>query len=132
VPPHLRIHEGTEKWVLREAVKGVLPEVLYKREKFAFMAPPAYTDEKKLAGIEALIGEYLSPRAVNEAGLFDPRRIEGFLDGLRRDTDPVSQTRKDAILNHLLCLQILHHRFIAGPRPGTAAVPAADRALELA
>lgn len=126
VPPHLRIHEGTEKWVLREAVKGVLPEILYRREKFAFMAPPAHTDEKKLAGIEALIGEYLSPRAVEEAGLFSPPQVDAFLDGLRRDPHPVSRTRKDAILNHLLCLQILHRRFIAAPRPGAHA---ADREL---
>ena len=40
IPPNLRIHGNVEKYVLREAVRGVLPEVLYKREKFAFMAPP--------------------------------------------------------------------------------------------
>ncbi len=35
IPPNLRIKEKTEKYVLREAMKGLLPEVLYKREKFA-------------------------------------------------------------------------------------------------
>src|SRR5690606_40743325 len=47
LPPEHRIKGRIEKWVLREAMKGILPEVLYKREKFAFMAPPAHTDEKK-------------------------------------------------------------------------------------
>ena len=50
VPPSMRIHGRTEKYVLREAMKGLLPEVLYKREKFAFMAPPAHTDPKKMGG----------------------------------------------------------------------------------
>ena len=39
---------------LREAMKGVLPEVLYKREKFAFMAPPSHTDTRKQAALRAL------------------------------------------------------------------------------
>ena len=52
IPPHLRIRGNKEKWVLREAMKGLLPETLYKREKFAFMAPPAHTDPKKMASIE--------------------------------------------------------------------------------
>lgn len=46
LPPSMRIHGRTEKYVLREAMKGLLPETLYKREKFAFMAPPAHTDPK--------------------------------------------------------------------------------------
>jgi asparagine synthase (glutamine-hydrolysing) len=118
VPPNLRIHGNVEKWVLREAVKGVLPEVLYKRQKFAFMAPPAHTDEAKQKGVGALMETYLNEDAVQDAGLFDAGRIRQFLDGYRADEDPVSLTRKDALLNHLLCLQVLHRQFIRGEKPG--------------
>jgi len=111
VPPNLRIKGNIEKWVLREAVKGVLPEVLYKREKFAFMAPPAHTDEAKKQRVEALIDEYLGESRVEEAGVLEPREVTRFLDGWRQDDDPVSLTRKDALLNHLLCVQILHRQF---------------------
>lgn len=45
LPPSMRIKGRTEKYVLREAMKGVLPETLYKREKFAFMAPRPYRSE---------------------------------------------------------------------------------------
>ncbi|MCB1230202.1 MAG: asparagine synthase (glutamine-hydrolyzing) [Verrucomicrobiae bacterium] len=112
VPPSLRIKGNIEKWVLREAVRGVLPEVLYKREKFAFMAPPAHTDEKKKAKVEALIDQYLNAKTVVDAGLLDPTRVTEFLDGWRNDTDAVSLTRKDTLLNHLLCVQILHGHFV--------------------
>lgn len=114
VPPNLRIRGNIEKWVLREAVRGVLPEVLYRREKFAFMAPPAHTDEKKKARVASLIETYLNPAEVAEAGVLDPARVTAFVDGYRSDRDPVSLTRKDALLNHLLCLQILHAHLIRG------------------
>lgn len=121
VPPHLRIKGNIEKWVLREAVKGVLPEVLYKREKFAFMAPPAHTSPDKLAKVNELVDRYLNPDALADAGILSPARTKAFLDAYRADTDPVSLTRKDTILNHLICLQILHEQFVH-QRPGGSPV----------
>jgi asparagine synthase (glutamine-hydrolysing) len=113
VPPSLRIKGNIEKWVLREAVRGVLPEVLYKREKFAFMAPPAHTSPDKKRKLDELIGEFLSPKAVKDAGIFDPPTLSRFIDDYRADTDSVSLTRKDTVINHLLCLQIMHRQFVA-------------------
>ncbi|WP_221030961.1 asparagine synthase (glutamine-hydrolyzing) [Actomonas aquatica] len=113
VPPSLRIKGNIEKYVLREAVKGVLPEVLYKREKFAFMAPPAHTDESKKAKVEELITSFLNMDTVKDAGICSPERVATFLNDYRTDTDPTSLVRKDTLLNHLLTLHILHHKFIA-------------------
>jgi len=112
VPPSLRIKGNIEKHVLREAVKGVLPEVLYKREKFAFMAPPAHTDESKKAKVEELIAGFLNPETVVDAGLCSLDKVNDFLNHYRIDTDPTSLVRKDALLNHLLCLHILHRKFV--------------------
>lgn len=119
VPPRYRINNNIEKWILREAVKGVLPEVLYKREKFAFMAPPAHTDERKKKKLEELLEEFVSPSKVADAGLLDPKAVTSFLEGYRNDPDPVSLTRKDTLVNHILCLQIMHDRFIRQPRGWT-------------
>ncbi|MCP5518048.1 MAG: asparagine synthase (glutamine-hydrolyzing) [Verrucomicrobiales bacterium] len=117
IPPSLRIKNGVEKWVLREAVRGVLPETLYRREKFAFMAPPAHTDAAKRTQVSALIDRFLNPEAIEAAGLLDSGRIDRFLRDYRQDPDPVSLVRKDALLNHLLGLQILHEEFIRRPAP---------------
>lgn len=114
IPPHYRIRNNIEKWVLREAVRGVLPEVLYQREKFAFMAPPAHTDEHKARKLNDLIETYLTPDKVSDAGLFDRSKVAQFLTDYRADKDPVSLTRKDTLINHLLCLQIMHHLFVKG------------------
>ncbi len=114
IPPRYRIHEGTEKWVLREAMKGVLPEVLYEREKFAFMAPPAHTDERKRKAVEDLVASHMTPDHVRNAGLFDVDRIEGFLQSWRTEGDPARATRNDILVNHLLGLHLLHELFVAG------------------
>lgn len=112
VPAHYRIHGNIEKWVLREAMKNILPDVLYKREKFAFMAPPGHTDNHKKHALGKLISEYMNEDMIREVGLFDPKRLLAFIEAYNRDSDPVSLVRKDALVNHVLGLHILWKLFI--------------------
>ena len=104
IPPHVRIRDGIEKWVVREAMKHVLPEVLYKREKFAFMAPPAHTDEAKTAEINRLIEKWLSPAKLAEIGIFDEAKLAASIEDYRKSDDHTQNTRKDIILNHAIAL----------------------------
>jgi asparagine synthase (glutamine-hydrolysing) len=116
IPPHFRIFGNKEKWVLREAMKHILPKVLYEREKFAFMAPPGHTERKKQNALQNLIDQYMNPAAMQTVGLFDPGRLSKFLKDYQHDSNPVSLVRKDALINHLLGLHILHHHFLTGPK----------------
>ncbi|MAD52725.1 asparagine synthase (glutamine-hydrolyzing) [Idiomarina sp. UBA3162] len=121
VPPHLRIKGNKEKYVLREAMKGLLPETLYKREKFAFMAPPAHTDPEKWKAVERLAEEFLSEQAVNDAGLLDFNEVEAvFARHSSRDVTPEEQVQLDAVINHMLGVQVLHHHFVATDVPEQA------------
>ncbi|MCG8461086.1 MAG: asparagine synthase (glutamine-hydrolyzing) [Holophagales bacterium] len=128
VPPKLRIRGTTEKWVLREAMRGILPEVLYERQKFAFMAPPAHTDERKRRRLDGLLGRFLNPETVERTGLFDPGRIRAFLEGYRCETDPVALVRSDAIINHLLCIHVLHEQYVEGSGAVPTGAPTAAHA----
>ncbi|QJR82647.1 asparagine synthase (glutamine-hydrolyzing) [Alteromonas pelagimontana] len=113
VPPHMRIRGSKEKYVLREAMKGVLPETLYKREKFAFMAPPAHTDDAKWKKLKALLNKYASRDQVEAAGLLDADYLESLVTKQESDATEVSdKVQIDAILNHALGVMILHHHFI--------------------
>lgn len=112
IPPELRIKDETEKWVLKEAVRDVVPNTLYEREKFAFMAPPAHTDEKKKAAIQELFDTYLSEEAIKKAGIFDLKRMQNFITAYKEETDSVALVRKDALINHILGLQILSDLFV--------------------
>lgn len=125
IPPHLRIKGNKEKYVLREAMKGLLPETLYKREKFAFMAPPAHTDPKKWQAVLKLAEQYLSEEAVAEAGLLDFAEVERTF--AKHESDEVSLDEKvqlDAVINHMLGVQILHHHFVKTDVPKLAATRA--------
>jgi asparagine synthase (glutamine-hydrolysing) len=121
VPPSMRIHGRTEKYVLREAMKGLLPEVLYKREKFAFMAPPAHTDPKKWAAVQSLAARHLTPSAIADAGVLDHAGVTALLELHEApETGTATQVQLDASINHLLGVQILHQHFIAADIPRQA------------
>ncbi|QEY31894.1 asparagine synthase (glutamine-hydrolyzing) [Synechococcus sp. RSCCF101] len=121
VPPELRIKGRTEKYVLREAMKGLLPEVLYKREKFAFMAPPAHTDASKWRRMLDLADEHLSEEAIESAGLLSSEGVRQlFARHENPDTSDADRVQMDAVINHLLGVQILHKLFIARDVPALA------------
>lgn len=107
IPPHVRIRDGIEKWVVREAMKHVLPEVLYKREKFAFMAPPAHTDKAKTNEINKLIAKWLSSEKLAEVGIFDEAKLTASIEDYRKSDDHTQNTRKDIILNHAIGLHAI-------------------------
>lgn len=121
LPPSMRIQGRVEKYVLREAMKGLLPERLYKREKFAFMAPPAHTDPKKWAAMQGLAKAYLNPKAIADAGLLDAKGVDAlFKLHDAADTSTATQTQLDAVINHLIGVQILHKQFVASDIPAQA------------
>jgi asparagine synthase (glutamine-hydrolysing) len=113
LPPTMRIRGKTEKYVLREAMKGLLPTVLYEREKFAFMAPPAHTDPKKWQAMKALADQYLNKEAIEKAGLLSVEGVRNLFDLHENpDTSAATQVQLDAVINHMMSVQILHHHFI--------------------
>lgn len=127
VPPSLRIKGRTEKYVLREAMKGLLPEVLYKRQKFAFMAPPAHTDPKKWAAMRALADEYLGDAAITDAGILDSAGVKALF-ALHDDPNltAATQNKLDAVINHMIGVQVLHKHFVATDVPAQARARAAE------
>ena len=102
---------------------GILPDVLYKRQKFAFMAPPGHTGDSNRIAVDVLLNDYVNDDAIKRAGIFDVGRIAEFLSSYRSDTDPVSLVRKDALLNHIIGLQILHRQFIENNEPPRSLSP---------
>lgn len=117
IPPQYRIRGWTEKWVLREAMRGVLPPIVQDREKFAFLAPPSHLGASGRAAIDAAIERHASHGALVEAGLFDPERIRSMLSQRRATHDWAQAFRYEILINHILGLQILHRQFV-GQEPG--------------
>jgi asparagine synthase (glutamine-hydrolysing) len=127
VPPQLRIKGPTEKYVLREAMKGLLPTSLYERQKFAFMAPPAHTDPKKWKHVQTLIDEVANEQSIKDAGFIDN---DAFQELLKNHQDPgvdsETKVQYDAIINHVLGLQFMDKHFVKQDIPKLAEQKAAE------
>ncbi|TNF38696.1 MAG: asparagine synthase (glutamine-hydrolyzing), partial [Gammaproteobacteria bacterium] len=121
LPPSMRIKGRTEKYVLREAMRGLLPKILYERQKFAFMAPPAHTDQEKWQAMKQLANEFLSTEAINNAGLLNAQGVNQlFALHESPDTSAATQVQLDAVINHMLSVQIMHQHFVTTDIPQLA------------
>ena len=114
IPPDIRIRNGVEKWVLREAMVNVLPRELYERKKFAFMAPPAHTDPVKRAAVQEMLDHWLTRDRIRDVGFFDHTQVQEFISEAWRETDVTLARRNDIVLNHLLQLHMLHGQYVEG------------------
>ncbi|MEO1404615.1 MAG: asparagine synthase (glutamine-hydrolyzing) [Cyanobacteria bacterium J06635_1] len=121
VPPSLRFRDRKDKYILRETMKALLPDSLYHRQKFAFMAPPAHTDPVKQTAMLELAQTYLSEEAITAVGLLNSTPVAALFKRHQHPNTPVAeQVQLDAMINHLLSVQILHEQFIAADIPKIA------------
>ncbi len=95
--------------------------MLYEREKFAFMAPPAHTDPEKWAAMRGLADRYLSDRTLDEAGLLSKDGVAAlFALHDAPETTPATRNTLDAVFNHMIGVQVLHDRFVVADVPAQA------------
>jgi asparagine synthase (glutamine-hydrolysing) len=73
IPPALLVHDGAEKWLLRQVARRYLPASLSMREKFSFVAPGApYLLHQRVDWIEDL----LSPALLRRQNYFDADAVQ--------------------------------------------------------
>jgi len=127
IPPLHRIKDRKEKYVLKEAMKGLLPKTLYEREKFAFMAPPATINKDKWNAMMGLADEHLSENAIGESGLLDRAAVKGVIEEAQSDATPrARKVQLDAVINHMLGVQMLHRHFVSTDVPALAEAKAKE------
>jgi asparagine synthase (glutamine-hydrolysing) len=113
IPDSLKIKDGVEKYIFREAMKErVIPEI-YNNKKWPYSAPPVWLSTGTSPTITKLLKEHLSKKAIKEAGvfrylnLFVMRAIHKWLPG-----DTVAKRRINAYLVFVLCIQMIHDLYI--------------------
>ncbi|MBF2001474.1 MAG: asparagine synthase (glutamine-hydrolyzing) [Synechococcales cyanobacterium M58_A2018_015] len=127
LPPLMRLRGRQDKYILRETMRSLLPKALYERQKFAFMAPPAHTNPEEQRAMRALADTYLSRQAIAEAGLLDHAAVQQLLQRHADEATPVAErVQLDAVVNHLLSVQILHEQYIHTNVPQQARQRATD------
>jgi asparagine synthase (glutamine-hydrolysing) len=76
IPAGLKLHSGTSKWVLRQALGDLLPEHVLGGRKRGLNPPLAAW----LAGdAKPLVRECLSPAAVRRRGVLRPQAVDGLI-----------------------------------------------------
>ena len=109
IPPSLKMHGGTEKYVLRRAVERTLPSELVWRRKRGLSAPATGWWRGPLPEFAR---ESLSEDRLRRTGYFDPGAVAEVLRRHRRGAADLSQ-----VLNAVLGVQLWHRLFLEGPSP---------------
>ncbi|MBS2211509.1 asparagine synthase (glutamine-hydrolyzing) [Carboxylicivirga mesophila] len=107
LPDHYKLNGLNEKVLLKVMMKDQLPQSVIKRPKQAYRAPVA----QSLLNDKALLDEFISPYALKDSGLFNPKKIEALLTKLKR-SNSVSEQDNMALIG-VLSSQILHKLFIS-------------------
>ncbi len=71
LPVERRVRHGEEKWLLREAARGLVPEAIRTRRKHPFLAPSLTQD----GAARRALGELLAPKTFSARTFFDEQRI---------------------------------------------------------
>ena len=78
IPPRMKFKGGEMKYILKKAVKNILPpKIYYRKDKMGFPVPLHIWFRKKAGDF---IRDVLLSKACRERGLFDTKRIEYLID----------------------------------------------------
>jgi asparagine synthase (glutamine-hydrolysing) len=106
-PVTQKIRGTSQKYVLRESMRGVITETVYHRRKHAFLSPPAaHNPQGKLT---TLIQDMLRGPALTSLPFFDRKKVLSILDNLY--TVGGSGVADDQNLMVLLSACVLHKHF---------------------
>jgi len=105
VPVAMKIRGTTEKYILREAVKDVITETVYKRQKHPFLSPPSTHHPD--APLHQLMQDTLRSAAARDVPFLDQAKLIAALDGVSK-TDPGAAAVTDQALTIAMSYVFMH------------------------
>jgi asparagine synthase (glutamine-hydrolysing) len=107
-PVHMKVRGMTEKYVLREAVKDVITDTVYRRQKHPFLSPPATLNPEDT--FHTFVEDTLRGKAFGSIPFFDQAAVVDLLDRLPA-MDVGARTANDQVLMQLVSMSVLNERF---------------------
>jgi asparagine synthase (glutamine-hydrolysing) len=107
-PVTQKIHGSTQKYVLREAVRDVVTDTVYRRPKHVFQSPPATLDPG--GKFNALVQDVLRGPVLRSIPLFDQQKVVSLLDSLHAGQEGL-RVANDHVLLIALSACVLQQRF---------------------
>ena len=98
----------TEKYILREATRGVIADTVYHRQKHPFLAPPAALNPQQR--LSSLVQDTLRGNVLAAIPYFDQRKVINLLDRVET-LDEGKRVAFDQVLMNLVSACVLHEGF---------------------
>ncbi len=112
LPSTWKIRGLNEKYLLKRAFRGLLPERILHRGKQPYRAPIRELFSSEVEG--NYVDELLSEDKLKKSGYFNPAKVRHLLAKIRRsDQDSTSEFSSMALVG-VLSTQILHRQFVEG------------------
>ena len=108
IPPRLKIRGLNEKYILKRAVQGMLPESISARVKRPYRAPIQRSFFGEVS--HAYVQEVLSSKVIRAAGYFHPQAVARLVKKAQ-GARPLGE-RDNMALAGIVSTQLLHCRFI--------------------
>jgi len=118
LPPRMKLRGFTTKWILRDAVRTILPESILTRKKMGFPVPFALWMKGPW---QSVARDVLLDRRTRERGIIEPGAVEQLITSHAAG----GQEGGDAIWS-LLNLELWYRTFIDGDGTQSLAMPAAS------
>lgn len=106
-PVNQKVRGMTEKYVLREAVRDVISDTVYRRQKHPFLSPPATLKPDDTFNI--YVQDTLRGKALAALPFFDQKQVVDLLDRLPA-MDVGARVANDQVLMLLMSMCVLHER----------------------
>jgi asparagine synthetase B (glutamine-hydrolysing) len=91
MPGHLKIRDGQRKWVLKRAMRGLLPDGILHRKKQGFSIPLKHWLRRRAAAADA--SSCCRPSGWRAAGLFAPAVVQAAHRRACRRAPRITRTR---------------------------------------
>jgi asparagine synthase (glutamine-hydrolysing) len=106
-PANMKVRGMTEKFVLREAVRDVITDTVYRRQKHPFLSPPATLSPDDT--FNTFVQDTLRGKTLAEMPFFDQASVVDLLDRLP-EMDSGARTANDQLLMQLVSMCVLQER----------------------
>jgi len=106
-PATQKIRGATQKYVLRESLRDVITDTVYRRPKHPFLSPPLTLKPRGRFGV--LLHDMLRGPVLGSIPFFDQKRVVSLLDNLNT-MDESSRVANDQVLMIVLSACILQDR----------------------
>jgi len=110
VPLRYRVNGLTEKFILKQAAKGMIPKELVDRPKQPYRAPISrcFLGDTRLDYVE----ELLSENVVRKKGYFNYNKVSKLVAKCRKHKGSLLSERENMALVGILSTQLLDHHFL--------------------